>query len=747
MLNTKTTAIPFLYFTLLAALATNSNAQQINTTSGDQPTQTEQRDTIGDLFFKMPNQNNDRKVCLTEVKSGEIQMIEVNSVDTCVAPPTVAEEANNDCPNLNNFLRERTIEVGSGVSLTSRNIGIDLDWEFRLRPSFRSEAFLRTDVWSPRIYLRAPWDVFSFSIARNGRFVYTTNYPNACAAANPINAKTPFDLPNTADKAILKMRTNDYVRVDMETNFALNANDFSNLFSLGSTPMGVGIDGYYILSGGFQVHINKLDSKRVRLWIVTDPSETVGAEVRFGVASVVNVTGTKMLDKAITRVFKLKELLSFGVEAQTSVITLFDTTLDLTDPEAAHAYNEALDGFLKLDIPNATEFIDAIPQAIADRSLLAMAEQLYQLPINNLGPLFEIARGNARMDHCRSGTGEGTSEPCVPTSVVLNNDISNRASTSTVGWKIGVSEIISTENETVYRENRITKTNYSRGQEDFTRKFLIPTWQHNVRDESVFGGTILEPVFGKGTQRVIRQANAIFLADTRWSPSRFLTMAFAYNERDTAFSADEMKVLLQKIKRILPNEYIKLEMILQENGWLNFANGDKEGIEIQLKYSFKEEGYIKLFGDPRFSRSNNLKPILYDYFKQLQNGRLLPDMRSANFYKSRLDTLSEVLAEVFNPKLTSQKRYEKFDKLRESDLFVEFGPGILVHLALLQSPEINQLMSFKLLLFGRKELPIEYKFGEDENQELADVVSFTEDILNRLDNDGVVVFGEAPLTK
>jgi hypothetical protein len=436
-------------------------------------------------------------------------------------------------------------------------IVVGAGYKYRVEPEGSEGYFTRIDAYSfPRG--ASPGDLLDglplrIGLSGGSELLFAQQLASGAEARSPASAYLPQRIPLSAAKA-LTLRTGDYVR------FAAR---LSLLASVGQAwPAAALLDAEAELSvvveGEYEVHVFRLDGDRIRLKVVAQRSRELEADLT---ASVSPRATALLLDRTSGRLLPVARLADFDESAALAVSKsaddrfLLDYTLDLSRAETATAYDAVFQPAVRLtDVRIANPMRDRFD--LRDR-LLSVIEDLDRL---------------ARRD-------AGSGMPAV-----TRHFRGARYSTGRAGeFRVDLKSFDVTR-ERVFRQNLLTRSEITDTGSERRSHFLLPMWSH-LRDRTM--------LFGMLDETQIRTADALFVADEKGDPTRFMNIGFTLEYRDGRLRPTEYRALRQKIELLLPPEAEhELAELLSGTPWLEDV--PRRGLAISLRYFFRETAFDQL---------------------------------------------------------------------------------------------------------------------------------------------------------
>ena len=575
-------------------------------------------------------------------------------------------------------------------------------YEYEVEPAYTKGLYSRSDRWlvstkaipSRGINLGDGIDLSVGGGLRHqteATFIRFMNDPCSAMLADPYS---PRRIPLKTEIALgNKFKKGDYFLFRGSVGFVTSA---EILGLLGSSMWGVGLSGEYLMEGFYQLHIVRLDDKHIRLKVVGHRGKSVGSTLGFGYEKSFDVFSVRALDRGLEKFVNTKPV-KIKAHVKNSRIFLIDYVLDLSDEEAAQAFEKVL--------KKAKDFRNI--------SLLAPYKNESDIEANlllDLSPLEDLYKNdfNAGRDDRIKRNLRTTSEQ---TNYGLGLNLGNRI----LGYKVdgGVSTArmsINTPSDTVER-------------------YLLKTWEKSSETRFLYSWS---------KKRNEDSLHALFSADKDFEQLVPVNIVQNIRQRKNRYSYEDYQKLRLSMKKALPRE------IYEDIPWKNWQQGRNDkffnfGLRYELLMSpesileapeLSEEEIRVLYKD--YLLSKGLKAE--DFFL----GSSYPDeyISAEDNLNRGIRKISRHLTKAMNKALPMTERLEKITKLKSDTVFAESGLGFLM---VLQPHKMHRNYHLDLDISSNEAI-IDYSYGESEMSELYKKILT---IKAALDDDGLDILREA----
>ncbi len=549
-------------------------------------------------------------------------------------------------------------------------IGIQFDYE--VGPSYKPKNYNRIDKYEIPINLNIGTIAkelsempLSFSITRNQSFFFVRQFQQKKDAITAL-PYSPNRLPINANRALEKLKIGDFASIPANLNLAISANASTGYVN--PVPISASVNLYWVINGEFNIQIYKLDEKHVRLKMITTKTYNKGASTNTEASF--NFFEFNALNHQIDRLLD-RDLIQLGTTAGPGSQFILDYIFDLTNPQAAMAYNQILGSSFKFkDLLVLKNFSNN--QEIKDKlyTIYELADQICladnKLPIEQ-----------QRIRRLFKGFTNSTSK--------------------TKHLKLGFF-LLSYINDKIFSKNNIT---FIDDRENET-EFFYPTYTHFKH--SMIGNWL----FGYEDVEALTFFGLIPKFNTVEAPS-IPEIGLNLDQTDAVLTSGEQIKVKNKLKNQLPPIIAKK---INWNDWI--SNENKHSSRISLKIILKSEAYsyLKDYSEEDINR-------LLDSFSRTKKIKTF-HMRNS------IQKISEILYTIFQ---SSKNNYESslqsLVDLNKYNVFQDLGIGFLV--SLLPQEKLEDLIYTKLEMIALDEKSIEIEYGRINFQllyrELAEVQS------------------------
>lgn len=628
-------------------------------------------------------------------------------------------------------------ELLTGVSVDGR-------YNYKVRPSYNKGLYSRVDRYrfnlglSPMSWIGANLPI-SFGIGSNTEAVFVRQFKKQKDAlfATPY---TPLNLPINAEKA-RKLNDGDFVSIPISLNLSIGRGE-----GIIDNHLHANAGILFIWSGAFRLDIQKMKNDYVRMKVIALRSNgksffarlDLGIDI-FRVEFENNKNGNaiydKLVDKAEHRVKKrIKKiidlnLLSFGFGESNTELFMVDYIFDLKDKDARIAYDRILAStyrFKRLETLQPFKGLSRLKsQVLSD---ITTAEEIAKK--DSILPLKE------RRVH----------------RVFKGND---HAYNDTAGIKLG-NNLLRVTDEKTYSKHNISS---ERIDGDISY-YQLDTTRHTK------GGALLW-VFKTDTTQSL---STLIKTNEKSLPSNFVGLTYIYDVKDSKLSRRDIFASMAKIQSVTPAP------LFQRIDWGQWRNMDRiksariyfqirfkldaflslpyiSFYELErrfIKYIFKLEKEDKLNYMPHsadiancFDTDAEINHCLDSQYRNPENRGYPDEMspgRAEKFfmgYRNKISSMLNALAAITTDRDKSlmgrQKKFTVLNQLRDNLVFINVGLGFLVQL--LPKENVDQLVTLKLEMSGKKVKPVKVLHNPDNQDALFDQFTYVQGILNSREHD------------
>ncbi|MDW8190057.1 MAG: hypothetical protein RMK80_03705 [Pseudobdellovibrionaceae bacterium] len=581
------------------------------------------------------------------------------------------------------------LEILSGLQFLS-------DYKFSVEPSFKGNQMLRSDLWrfhlvvDPADWLSLPSGLGT-PVTR-GLDVLFVRTKNSIAEAVAEFPYSPLRIPFNHKIIQERMEVGELVALTSHLNLLVGANKGWN-----SSQFVSSVATHYLIRGEFQIHILKKSDQWVRLRLFLIHRNSKALMARLGLPPEdLNVTGIKMVDNKIEKIFDATNLFLLNHQKSKAQILLFDYMVNIAHPRGAQAYDQVMDQFF------------AIRSGTVINPTLRKSKR-EDLLITNLTPLEDLFEEQKNQEN-----------PVVERLFKGQNQIPFDVNSR---FKFGILLLHISEDRR-YSENFLSY--YDKKEQK--NIFQINSFE-KIRN--------FNALFSLFKESNISRASLILEADENRKILNIQDLFFEWDYRDKKLTKSEYRLIKEGIRQN------STEHIFSQIPWhLWEENRVDEQVNARLlmnsvlnpealkylslfdKASIKKHfiEYLRTIPEPTAASANPFSSI------EGHDGRFGSDSIIEK-YQYDIEWISEKLAFVFNPVdektlrvRPNEERARAFSELRFNDLFIEVGVGFL--LSLLPRELLPQLFYFEMSLVANKMPPIYFKWGTPPKREAYQLVSY-----------------------
>jgi len=563
---------------------------------------------------------------------------------------------------LKNIIQEKVADLHVGLDLkflslsAFEGIGLAARYRYEFEPSYQDGFFQRIDHWKLRTSLLPGsllQNVFQFPLAfhlegeRELLFIRQFKSHADALSAKPYHLK---HLPFTAQKALDHLNPGDFVLIPCRLNLMVEARA-----GVGAGILSSDVSTHYLISGEFQIQVLRVAGDRVRLRLIAlNRREHKLAGARSGLGF--ELFGLKILGKELEAVMDI-DLARYSRNKESGGMLVLDYLFDLKYEEARNAY----DSVLKVGYQ-----FKSLPAIISNFK----QEKLKDIMVQDLTAIEELCRRELekpRSSRIVKRIFKGVSE------YSMNND----------RFKIGIG-LFHYRGGRSYTENEITR--YS--SLDIPRRYLFSNFTETRTRKLLFAGK---------NQRILN-SSGLFLLDRKQRIRGIKDFGFGWFIKDDTFTAQEQKVLLDSLKRNLPDFIFNT---LQTQNIFPLEKRSYAKLQFQ---AYLHRGVFHLLEDIsreelRDSLDNYLMKYPVDY------GIL---RRTVSDEEEMLDQMVKVLAES-RVELNIRDRVRWAMELHENEIFQEIGIGFI--LSLIPKQKLEELVHIALNFKALHTPTLEFQFG------------------------------------
>ncbi len=589
------------------------------------------------------------------------------SAHSQMADPVISAEVKEEAPLISNKRLEQIQSIIDRIPLHTKvlswdefdePLGAGAKWERRLEPSYRKGFMTLIDDFE----IKAGYDHGKLDetlekdtevgIGPGGlvRWVFARQVEGTKLSDNLNNfvaggVYSPLThQPTSAERAMAKMKPGDFII--MQANLNVIAGGSQLLMTNPTLP--IKADGFYLISGEFQLHINRAANDNFGMKMIAVRTRELGAGISFGYSprDTLKITEVKFIGSTLKRRLEFKPIEIRGSKATTNLF-MVDYKFNFAKEEARAVYNDLMKSVwtVKSVVLNNLQIMNPFSRRakIQDMLLVEVAglEALYQKEKNK-------AEGDRAIDRAFMGSNNAVSKPMF--------------------IRLGHRDIAQIAIGNAYADNYVTIND----KYDRARYFYLPV----VTKLSEFRaglGFISEVAHGTGT--------LLFETDAKQEITSFGELSFALEYRDKKFDRDEIRGMKDFLRKRVPSElYDRIEW----GAWADERSRTNARVTSLLVF---KPGALMLAENLAYT---DLRQAMIAYVKTLPKIESEPEdsnsdgwNRNATKFEDKfhhdLNKIHENLVVVFNRDEPAKKRSNAFVNLRSNPLFGEIGPGFLVH--------------------------------------------------------------------
>ncbi len=568
----------------------------------------------------------------------------------------------------------KNVKISTGLDLYDGSVinGVSskVAYEYKMEPSFLPNKFLRLDKWVVHNEIRVG-DIldgilpFRLNIEKDSSIYFIRNFDSQKQAATAIPYsvnKIPYDSKSTIER----LNVGDFFSYPAKLNINTGTGAARAI-----TPYTLTANITALMSGKFTINIFKVSENSVRLKLVAQTEKTI--EGRIETESDFNLTGIAFIDHKIDKVLAV-DLIDVFAQKSHGEQYILDYLFDLSNPEAAKAFDEIISPKKRLDLKDLITKFSGIEyfedKLISDYS---MAEKLH-FKGNGVQRVF---KGFNKFKLKKNGTKVSLLVSKIKTGkAYFKNNI-------TIEDDLG-------EVSSYFFPNRIHFYD-----EELN---LLVTKRKDEIETSYYG---LVPI-----GRSVKQDKFSDIGLSHWRDDDFLTK-------------NEWRYVKQEIYDFLPDELIKKIDLSQYE-----SKRTKTNTRLKVDFLFKEAAFDYL--------QNTSYEELHEIMKKLVRERVVFKKTKVGSFISKtvkvarnflgLDALSiagftkSFHQVITDPEYTAKERVEKLLELPDSFLFKRYGIKLL--LTLLPQKYWVDYIYFDFEILGTDLKPVKYTLGELEQSEI-----------------------------
>jgi hypothetical protein len=573
-------------------------------------------------------------------------------------------------------------------------------YEYEVEPAYTQGLYSRKDSWliKTEVIPQSDLDItdgvslnLQAGLKNQNVATFKRFFSDPCSAmkATPYS---PRRMPLTAKVALSdKFEVGDYFIFRGSVGFVAGAELMS---MISSSFWGLGVSGNFLTEGFYQLHVVRLDSKKVRLKVLARRGRDTEASVGLGFENDFDIFKIGFLDNRLEKIVNTKPIKVKG-NLKDNKVFMVDYVLDLTDESVVEAYEKILDKIKNFKNIKMTAFRS---DAALDRNLIL-----------DLTPLEDLYASDFRTNKVGR--------------ITRNLKTTSNQKVRSLGLHLGNSLLgIKFEKETstaymdIYRED------------DTFDKYLLKSWER-----------FSERRVGLSWTKTMTENNlrALFLSNQQHEAVMPVSIVKDLKKRMNRFDYADYTSMMLMLKKALPVE------IYNEIPWRNWNQDPKQkftnyGLRFEMLMSpssimnapmLSSSEIINLFN--KYQKDKGLLPTHY-FTEQLGEDGMTPETQ----YNQELAKLADILERTLNRATNLHTRLSYVNDLHKNQLFTESGIGFLMSL---KKDEIKDLYHIDLNI-SSNEANVEYNTGFNEYSRLYKKVL---SIKAALDDDALDLLREA----
>lgn len=596
------------------------------------------------------------------------------------------------------------LSIGKEVDIVETSIyeGLSTALSYRIQsePSYIDGYYTRLDKYRLRVDLN-PMDFIDdddhpigFDIRKDVEVIFARQFKSQKQSL--LSAPYTFkNFPLNADRASRRMNVGDFVAFQTNMSVVLSVGTFPEV----SSSVDVRASTHVFISGEFMIHLYKMPNNHMRMKMIAIRGKGYGADGKIKAG--VDIVGFKFINNRIEDLMDL-EPLKLGAGKAVHDLFMIDYVFDLNDSSAANAYDAIMKKKLRfkdVEISNPVADDRKLREAIVTD--LDSAERIVAADKN-------VKPENRRIHRVFKG--------------------SNELTTTNARLKIGIN-LAKYERGYGYGQNKVINTDL----DEVQHRYLLDTFTLFSKSRLLFG------LYGEEN---ISNTSLLYSANEDFKPGRFISLMLAQESKMKNLDEGDYEEIHDHVQHILPARYYNQ---IDWKNW-NFKKGSlSNGF-------FKEEAFFEpqaIAYIPMKDR-DNIEKSYREYLKESGRPKALPrygvplDPRRygsnwIDIYENDLAEIAEQLETIFNPKTTSEVRFESYRRLRKMPLYRETVTGYLI--SLLPPNDLDRLMTYKLTLSSREFDTVYFEFGRFEDNALYESLMYVQNVVTNRSYDLRLLIG------
>lgn len=588
-----------------------------------------------------------------------------------------------------------TATIGGNLKLFNAEVydGVTtaLQYKIQTEPSYIDGYYTRYDRYkfkmdvSPTDWISGYDSPLGFSIHKNAEIFFARQFKTQKESITAL-PYTILNFPINSKRAIEKLNPGDFIAFQTDLNLVMSVGTATQLM----THLPLGASASVFVSGNFLVHMYRMPNEKLRVKFIAVRGKGAGIGVGSSYDQRLEIFGFKYLDKRITKWLMLNPL-SLGTSKTNNDLFMIDLVFDLNSPEAALAYDNLVGSqfkFKELALTNPIKSKEQLKNTLV-RDLTEVEDIIAQ---------DESKRSNERrIEQIFKGSNSMTTT-------------SNNLNLELVLFKFG--------SNNTYTNNKVVKVENNNAE----KKFLFDTFDVTKIRKSLFNSYLKSHLIS---------TSVLFKANEQFNPDKFVALALARELRFGVFDKGDLSDLKDKAKKTLPPD------IYAQIDWKNwdFSKGSARNVFFRSEVFFKPEALEMM---PNL-KGKDAYELVRNYLKSHPRPKTNPTrnvLEENSFYNSDwVDAYEEDIKYIakhlelsFDKDLSNKERYVAFIGLKDNQLFQEIGAGLL--LSMLPEDKLNVVSSYQLILEGKNQPNVEFKFGDLAQEELYRNLIYIQRVLN-----------------
>lgn len=566
-----------------------------------------------------------------------------------------------------------------------------LKYRYQVEPSYKGDYHLRMDRWILDLDVGPGDELADFGNAAIGLnlkkgtdIVFVRPFKDKAEAFKA----TPYGLdhlPFTTKRLVDKLAVGDFAAFTSQLNLVVEPS-----ILLGAAAVPIEIATHYLLSGQFQVHVVRTAKDKVRLRLFALRKQEVGGSLTIGLAPDIKISGLKIVDKALVKVTDLTEIFKVSMSKGKSNLLMVDYVLNVGSPPVTAAYDDVL--------ASAIEF-----KTLGIANPFSSNTELTDRLISDITPLENIFAKEKAKSNVDART--------VDRIFKGKNDVEESVKSN---FKINLL-VARFGQEREYAENAMTSVDSNEAKSFFR----LHTFQR-TKDDGFF--------FSWSKSKSISRAQILFGANANLDIEDIRDIVFEWEYSDKILRGSEFEMIQEAVAQALPDGLVSQ---IDWKGWT--SKNDYDNASFSYKMVLHPDAF-KAVGN--LGTANQIAERLSDYLDTIPTPSATPmapadqTMPVFGLYTRDIEVISSKLEVVFSsdPQVTANRRAAIFAELRDSDLFIEIGPGFLV--SLIPKAQLQKLVYFEMKLRADGASKVDWTSGSLKDRKIYEAASYIQAVLN-----------------